>query len=273
MVGLAGRVLNRGQDVVAFQKGIVPQNFLEGSTGTEQSQHVGHTESFAANTRATAALAWLDGDALKQFRFHAAFRVPHPPIANKPRKISPSNLGSVLTIDNGGILIIPGATCEVARLPLFCPGGATRSWRCLSPTASQSKPESSASPSATGAPSPPSRGALLARASSRPLSSPGPPTVPVPDAPLVRCPSRPAGSHSHALGHDVKVIAHQAPSIDLPAGFLAGLLQGTEKYFPILVILENRLPPVAMAHQVINGPGKLDGQRSGHSTFTFESKT
>ena len=89
MVGLASCVLNRGEDVVALQESIILQDFLEGSPGTEQFQHIGHAESFAANARATAAFERLNGDALKQFRFHAGNSVPHSLAANKLQNTSP----------------------------------------------------------------------------------------------------------------------------------------------------------------------------------------
>ncbi len=53
--------------------------------------------------------------------------------------------------------------------------------------------------------------------------------------------------------------------MDLPAGLLAGFAQGAEEGLAILVIPEDRFPMVSPAHQMAEGAGKLNSQRSGHN--------
>ena len=122
MVRLAGGVLNRGQDVFAFQKWIILEDFLEGSPGTEQFQHIGHAESFATNTGVTTTLAWLNGDALKQFRFHACSKVPHSFAANKLKNTFPHvRTGRILSENSNGVesygnkMVMNGDSSEDAR--------------------------------------------------------------------------------------------------------------------------------------------------------------
>jgi len=50
----------------------------------------------------------------------------------------------------------------------------------------------------------------------------------------------------------------------LPAGLFARFPQGGQKTAAVGVIAEDRLPPVAAAHQVVDRSGKLDAERSGH---------
>jgi hypothetical protein len=118
MVRLPGRILNRGEDVVAFQEGIILQDFVEGSAGTEQFQHIAHAESFAANARTTAALAGLDGDALKQFRLHAPFSLPHLPIVNKLETLAPLDWAD-RRLGAGPIADLPSPSLALLRELLY----------------------------------------------------------------------------------------------------------------------------------------------------------
>ena len=62
----------------------------------------------------------------------------------------------------------------------------------------------------------------------------------------------------------MKVVAHQAPGMDLPVGFLTGFTKGVQEQPPILVIQENGLAPVATIHRVINRPGVLNSELPCH---------
>ena len=55
--------------------------------------------------------------------------------------------------------------------------------------------------------------------------------------------------------HQMKVMAHEAIRVDLPAGFRAGFAQSVQKPLPVRVILENGLPPVPAIHDMIDRPG------------------
>jgi hypothetical protein len=47
------------------------------------------------------------------------------------------------------------------------------------------------------------------------------------------------------LDHEMKVIAHQTPGVDLPIGFLAGVAQRFQKQFAVFVRAKNRLLMIA----------------------------
>ena len=58
--------------------------------------------------------------------------------------------------------------------------------------------------------------------------------------------------------HDeVKMIRHQAIGMNLPTGFAANILQRLDKTLAITVVVENILPPVAPAHDVIDRSGEF----------------
>jgi hypothetical protein len=48
------------------------------------------------------------------------------------------------------------------------------------------------------------------------------------------------------------MITHQAPGVDLPAGFAAGFAQGLEKQLAILIGAKDSFPMVATIHDVVN---------------------
>ena len=56
------------------------------------------------------------------------------------------------------------------------------------------------------------------------------------------------------LQHQVKVVAHQAIRVHLPAGLLTGRRQRLQQPLPVLVIPKDRLPPVAPIHHMIDRP-------------------
>jgi hypothetical protein len=58
----------------------------------------------------------------------------------------------------------------------------------------------------------------------------------------------------------MKIIAHQAIRMHLPAGFSARCAQGPEKISSIQIIAKNFFAPIASAHQVINGALILNSQ-------------
>ena len=66
------------------------------------------------------------------------------------------------------------------------------------------------------------------------------------------------------LDHQMKMIGHQAPGMDVPAGLLTGLVQGLQEEFAVPVVLEDGLAPVTAIHDVVYGAGILDAQLSGH---------
>jgi hypothetical protein len=56
----------------------------------------------------------------------------------------------------------------------------------------------------------------------------------------------------------MKVIAHQAPGVDLPVGFAAGFVQSLEEQLVVLIGTEDWLPMVAPVHEVVNRPRILN---------------
>ena len=64
--------------------------------------------------------------------------------------------------------------------------------------------------------------------------------------------------------HQMKVIKHQTPGMHLPVRLATALAQGEQKQFPILLIPEDRLPPIPAMHHVIDGPRIFDSQLARH---------
>jgi len=60
------------------------------------------------------------------------------------------------------------------------------------------------------------------------------------------------------------MITHETPGMELPTGYLAGFTKGIEEAAAILIVVENGFTPVRAIHQVVDGPGKLNAQRSRH---------
>jgi hypothetical protein len=56
----------------------------------------------------------------------------------------------------------------------------------------------------------------------------------------------------------MKVMPHQTIGVNQPAGFRARLGQRGDKRLPILVVAEDRLPPVPAIQHVINRAGILN---------------
>jgi hypothetical protein len=62
----------------------------------------------------------------------------------------------------------------------------------------------------------------------------------------------------------MKMIVHETPSMELPAGFLAGFAEGGEEGAAVLIVTKDGLAPVAAIDEVVDGSGKLNAQGSGH---------
>jgi hypothetical protein len=62
----------------------------------------------------------------------------------------------------------------------------------------------------------------------------------------------------------VKVVAHQAIRMHLPTGLLTDLSQRLQQSLPVLVVLEDGLPPVASIHHMIDCPRILNAHLSSH---------
>jgi hypothetical protein len=72
-------------------------------------------------------------------------------------------------------------------------------------------------------------------------------------------------------GHDIglrslemKIVAHQAPGMDLKAGLLAGFSKGFEEILTINIIVKDVFPSISTAHHVINGAGISNSDFPGH---------
>jgi len=57
--------------------------------------------------------------------------------------------------------------------------------------------------------------------------------------------------------HQMKMVGHQAPGVNLPVGFGAGFPQRFNKKFPVLYPAKDGFLVVAAVHEVIDGPLKL----------------
>jgi hypothetical protein len=70
----------------------------------------------------------------------------------------------------------------------------------------------------------------------------------------------------------MKMISHETKGMELPAGLVTGFAEGMEEAAPILVIFEDRFAAVPPIHQMIDGAGELDAQRSGHGPSTSDAR-
>ena len=70
MVGLPGGILDGGENVLPLKEGIIGENFFVGSSRGKQIEDVRDAHAKAADTRASAALAFLDGDPLQASDIH-----------------------------------------------------------------------------------------------------------------------------------------------------------------------------------------------------------
>ncbi len=70
----------------------------------------------------------------------------------------------------------------------------------------------------------------------------------------------------------MKVIAHQATGVHLPARFLARLAQRLQRIVPVHIIQKALLAAVAPAHDMIHGSGVYKPQLPWHETTTTVSQ-
>lgn len=70
VISLVRRVCNRGQNILAFEVGIVVQNFLVGSACAQELQNIRHSHPHSTNARASATFAGFNGDAFEKFCVH-----------------------------------------------------------------------------------------------------------------------------------------------------------------------------------------------------------
>jgi len=63
MIGLLRGICDRGEDILAFKKRVIPKDFVERCTVGQKLQHIDNADVLAANAGLTAALAGLDRDA------------------------------------------------------------------------------------------------------------------------------------------------------------------------------------------------------------------
>jgi len=64
--------------------------------------------------------------------------------------------------------------------------------------------------------------------------------------------------------HQMKMIPHQAPGMDLPLRFAARLGQGRQKHPAVHRIAKNRLPAIPPVHHVVDRPGIFTAHLSRH---------
>lgn len=70
MVGLAGGVLNGGKNIFPFQKRVVREDIVVGSSRRQQIEDIRDTDAKAADAWASAALALFNRDPLQPLGAH-----------------------------------------------------------------------------------------------------------------------------------------------------------------------------------------------------------
>jgi len=65
-------VLDRCENILAFEIGTVSENFFEAGAGRQQFQNIGNADAHTADARTTAALSVINGDAIEVFGLHVS---------------------------------------------------------------------------------------------------------------------------------------------------------------------------------------------------------
>jgi hypothetical protein len=70
VIGLVGSVINRGENVFAFQGGVIGQNLFEGSPRSKQFKNVRDPDALAPDARPAPTFAFFYCYASKTFQVH-----------------------------------------------------------------------------------------------------------------------------------------------------------------------------------------------------------
>ncbi len=70
MVGLVSSILDRGEDVFAFEEGVIAENFVKSCAVCEKPEKIRYAEAMATDTRATATFTGFDSDSLESLGAH-----------------------------------------------------------------------------------------------------------------------------------------------------------------------------------------------------------
>src|ERR1041384_7032480 len=66
------------------------------------------------------------------------------------------------------------------------------------------------------------------------------------------------------FNHQMKMVSHQAPGVNLPVGLGTGFAEGLHEQLAIFFAAKDVLAMIAPAHDMINGACVLDSELSGH---------
>jgi hypothetical protein len=75
------------------------------------------------------------------------------------------------------------------------------------------------------------------------------------------------------LKNEMKMIAHEAPGMDLPAGFGARLPESGQEKFAVVVVANDIEPVIAAAHHVIDRARVFDSEFAGHEGQDADEQT
>jgi len=70
VVSLVRGVVDCSQDVFALKEGVILQDFIERSPGTEKLEQIGDAKALAANAGTAPALAFLDRNSAESLQIH-----------------------------------------------------------------------------------------------------------------------------------------------------------------------------------------------------------
>jgi len=70
VIGLERCVLNSGQNIFAFEVGIIFKNLIEAGARTDEFQNVAHADTHPSNAGTAPTLSIVDGDPTLSFRVH-----------------------------------------------------------------------------------------------------------------------------------------------------------------------------------------------------------
>ena len=67
-----------------------------------------------------------------------------------------------------------------------------------------------------------------------------------------------------SFNHQMKVVRHEAKTVNLPTGFLAGFLQGRKETPAVVIVAEDQFAVIPPIHHVVNCARVLDAHLPSH---------
>lgn len=94
VIGLVGGVVDRSEDVLAFEEGVISEDFVKGGACPEKFQHIGDAKVLSANAGTAPALAFFDRNSVQALKIHKIRSIHRTPyLAQRQRPIRRQRIG------------------------------------------------------------------------------------------------------------------------------------------------------------------------------------